>query len=179
MRTQDVINSKILKSFIKGVFILIGLILILSYGVAALVISYDKNIEIGKNNECKVFALILILVCLPILVFLTVFLRFACLVKFHYDKLDNLTCIENKETLYNMFTKMVLEMHKIEMIKEVCPKVAEAIKSDLKKDEEMSFKLKNIFEESLTAVKTIKPDLDKIWDALLKKIKEIIELHSE
>ena len=204
---RDVPNSKELKVFVKGAFVLIGLIFILSYGVAALVIHFDKNIEINKNHEIsknnendkkieteknieinkkieisknlewKAFSLILILVIFPVLVFIAFFLRFSCLMKFYHNKLYNYFCVEHDENIYRMFISMLIKLNKIEMMKELCPKVLDAIKYDKIKDEETSLKIKKIIEETLKAVDTIKPDLDKIWDDFLKKIKEIIERH--
>ena len=53
MRAQNVPNSKELKVFIKGAFVLIGLLFILSFGFAGLLLHFDRKIEISKNVENK------------------------------------------------------------------------------------------------------------------------------
>ena len=174
---RDVTNSKPLKVFVKGAFVLIGLIFVLSYGVVAFILHYnriienvkgietekiietenkiktenktekDKKTEFGVNLECKFFVLILILVCLPILVFVLVLLRFSCLLKFHYDKLYNFSYIGHEEKNYKMFIKMIPEIHKIETMKEVCPKEVEEIKSYFDKFFNVLKKIEEIIEE--------------------------------
>jgi len=145
MRTRDVINSKALKVFIKGAFILIGLFFILSYGIAAFLIIYS-NIIINVDT------LISFLICFPpILVFLTVIFIFPCMMGFYNDKINNFLYKEHEEIINKMIFKHILEMHKIDMIKEVCPKVVEALKSGF----------------------------DKTWDESMKKIKEKIDEHSK
>jgi len=73
----------------------------------------DKNI-MSKNFEYKIFILILVLIGLPILVFIIVFFRFSCLLKFYCiklsDSLDNegfLLKMHDINSLINMYRMMI------------------------------------------------------------------------
>jgi len=192
METPDILNSKSLKGFIKGSLVLIGLFFILSFGVAALLIYFDKNIdanknieidnnnetgnnsendrnvkiekkiEIGKNIditkhieidnndnkininkniktgkyfECKVFALILTLIILPLIIFLTVFLKFSFLVKSYYES----SSIKDVDSL--------IKKYKTKVMGEACLIVARAIKPDSEKDFRELQNIVEIFEQ--------------------------------
>jgi len=162
MDTRDIIYSKSLKSFIKGSLVLIGLFAVLYCGVAALLICFNKNIE------CNVFALILILIVLPLIIFLTVFLRFSCLVKYYYEKIyipscnkhEDIICKIKEETArqMNKANENILETQKneanllnkrkIEVLGDVCLAVAKSIKPDLRINEDELQKLvKEMFEQ--------------------------------
>ena len=197
MDTPDIFNSKSLKGFIKGSLVLIGLLFILSFGVAALLICFDKNIDANKNIEfdnnnesdnnnendrnikidkkieigrkidiskhieidnndkivkinnniktgryfeCKVFTLILLLIILPLIIFLTVFLRFSCLVKSYYKSLTF------NEDEFITKEKNLIKKEKVKMIGETCITVAKAITPDYEKNGETLDKLKEMLE---------------------------------
>jgi len=57
MEMPDILNSKSVKGFIKGSLVLIGLFVVLYCGVAILLFSFNKNIEISKSpkiyKNCK------------------------------------------------------------------------------------------------------------------------------
>jgi len=72
------------------------------------VVTSKKNV-ISNYFEYKIFILILVLLCLPILVFLIIFLRFSCLLKLYYFKLSDLSDIEG----------IHLKMHEINSIIEM------------------------------------------------------------
>ena len=144
MGMRDVSHSKELKVFIKGAFVLIGLIFILSYGVAVILLHFNRNteinknyeisknidsdktieiektVEIGKENiiginlECKVFVLVLILVIFPILVFLCVFIGFPFLFDFYYKNLLNQKESINLQDLEQKFKNQKIEIQDIE-----------------------------------------------------------------
>jgi len=180
MSMLDVPNSKVLKTFVKGSFVLVGLIFVLSYGVAALLLHFDRNIEINnsheinkyienekietkkivdidkrteisKNLECKVFALILVLICLPIIIFILVFIKFSCSVKSYY------------ENLYGKLTDegFILRMRRFEMEKQ-----------DIQE-------IKTLINSCLAEIKAIKHDQDQILDALLKNYKKKSLIYSK
>jgi len=114
MVTKEINNYRILKTFIKSSFILIGLFYILSCCVAVFLLQPNKNIEIKKNNEIsnnindidkkfdvnkkvktreklesEVLALILKLIGIPTLVFIIVFFSSFCLLKKYFSCLSN------------------------------------------------------------------------------------------
>jgi len=64
METPDILNSKAVKAFIKGSLVLIGLFAVLYCGIVVLVLRFADKLN------CMIFALIIILVSLPIIVFL-------------------------------------------------------------------------------------------------------------
>ena len=103
--------SKTLKMFIKGTFVLIGLILVLSYGLALFLLRFDRNIEIsenknitetgyniengsnpeskikkitGKYHEENVFNLIYFLVSISIIIVFLILFEISCFMKLHY-----------------------------------------------------------------------------------------------
>jgi len=137
METPDILNSKSLKVFIKGTLVLIGLFFALSCGVAALLICF------GKNIECNVFALILILIILPLIIFLTVFLRFSCLVKSYYES----SSIKEKE--FSLREEFILKKDIIKIIGEMCNTSAKSIKSDCEKNEKILEEIKDILKQFL------------------------------
>lgn len=147
MEMQNVPNSKELKVFVKGAFVLIGLIFVLAFGVVALLLHFDRNIEISKNINWMVFTLILVLIILPILVFF----RFSCLMKSHYK---NLYGYSNNEGFISKMQKLEIEKLKVQ-------------------------KIEALIESCFTAIKTIKPDSENNLEALLKKLKKIINLLSK
>ena len=51
METQDILNSKSVKGFIKGSLVLVGLFAILYCGVAAILIYFDKDVDTSKYIE--------------------------------------------------------------------------------------------------------------------------------
>jgi len=69
--SKDILDSKAVKIFIRGLLVIIGLFGFLSYVIAALLL-YS-----GMDFDCKVFLFILILPILPIVVLLLWFFLFA------------------------------------------------------------------------------------------------------
>ena len=194
MRMRDVSNSKELKVFVKGSFVLIGLIFILSYGLAALLLNFDRNIEtinnhkisknienekeietykkvdidkkvrIGKNFGWKVFKLILVLVCFPILVFLLVFTGFYYLVKSYYE---NLYGASNNEGF-------IIKMYKLEMVK------LEMQKQDQQKNDNQKFKNSlEMLKQDIQELEKQNHDSNKFLDEFLEKLRRIINLFKE
>jgi len=164
METPDILNSKSLKGFIKGSLVLVGLFAVLYCGIFALLLRSDKIIDIGKNIENYVIVLIFFLVCLPILVFIAVFLRFSCLAKCYYDKIyvsscnkheyiickirEEIICQMNKEKENILETQKneetLLNKRKIEVMGDVCLAVAKAIKPDYEKNDVALDKIKDM-----------------------------------
>jgi len=134
MDNPDVLNSKSVKGFIKGSLVLIGLFAVLYCGVAALLICSDRNI--GFNT----FALILILIILPLIIFLTVFLRFSCLVKSYY----NSSKINKEDFCFK--EENIIKRDKIKIIGETCTTIAKSIKPDYDKNVEALQKIKEMLE---------------------------------
>lgn len=81
METQDILNSKAVKEFIKGSLLLVGLFIVLSFGLAALVLLF------GANLDCWQLWFIGGLVISP-LVFLC---GFCCLMRRCYVRLYGIT----------------------------------------------------------------------------------------
>ena len=105
MRTQDVTNSKVLKGFVKGSLVIIGLFIVLSCGVASLVLLYKYcpvDIVFKLISILAVFILIFLLIVL-----LIVLLSFCCLTELQYKKLLESSCTKYE----NIFRKMA-EMSK-------------------------------------------------------------------
>ena len=112
METPDALNSKLLKLFTRGSLVIISLFFVLYCGVTAFLLYFcNKN----QNND---IALILLLTIIPLLLFLTLFLIFSCLVKSYFESI----CIKNEEYFFRM--------HKIKVMGEVCLTLAKDIKID-------------------------------------------------
>ena len=120
MEMQNITNSKELKGFVKGIFVIVGLFGVLYCGVAVLFFLFCKNSEGNAFLGGYAFILILVLVILPLLVFLTVVLRFSCLVKLYYDKLYGSSGINCEGTL--------LKKYRIKMIGKTCLILAKSLK---------------------------------------------------
>ena len=151
--TPDIFNSKSLKGFAKSLLFIIGLFAVLSYGVAALVLHF------GKNLDDTSFKLILILAGIPLISLLITFLiiiyRFNCFMELHYKKLDKLPDNEskNKDILIEKYKQRILDMKEII---ETCLTMTKAIKPDSTKEDK----------------ETIKEVLVKSLERLSGKIKE-------
>jgi len=132
MGMPDVLNSKVLKLFIKGSLVVTGLFVVLYCGVAMLALfSCCKCVKsVCENNVWPLIAVLVI----PLLVFLTVFLKFTCLVKLHYEKFYGPSCVIYKGTLF--------KRPKIEVTGETS--LMMAIKTDSEKDRESLKELKEI-----------------------------------
>jgi uncharacterized BrkB/YihY/UPF0761 family membrane protein len=91
METQDILNSKSLKRFIKGSFVIIGLFAVLSFGIATLVLYYnDFLID-------KAITLILIIAFFILFFLLIIYFSFYYLVNDNYKKLYEDLYIKNEE----------------------------------------------------------------------------------
>lgn len=114
MDTKEFFNAKVLKKFIKGSMVLIGLFAVLYYIVVALVLlSGDKF----RGSACTLFLVLLI----PV----TVFPIFLYL-------------------LNNIINESIIKTNKIEISDEVCNMMAKIIiKTDSDKDKEELKKLLN------------------------------------
>jgi len=115
METPDILNSKSLKGFIKGSFVIVGLFVVLSFGFATLVLLFAKNHVNNLFYDWKIFLLILVLTNFPIIVFLIVFSSFHCFVK---KKLCVSSC--------NKYERSLLKIHEIKPLIEVCHMVVKA-----------------------------------------------------
>ena len=101
--------------------------------------------------EKELCTFISIFTCIPIIVFLLVFFGFSCLVKSYYEKLYGSSDSKG----------IIIKLQKHEMQKYKMQK------------------LDTLIESCLTVMKTIKPDSEKNFEVLLKKLKKIINLLSE
>ena len=126
-----------------------------------------------KNNSIP---LVLILV-IPVIVFLTVFLVFSCLVKLHYKKLYKYSDEKLEQVNHKMEIKRELKMHKINANKEALIMVAKAINPGSADDEDAC--ITEIIKETLKAHSIVenakKSDSEKNCVELLKELKDIIE----
>jgi len=77
METSEILNSKSVKGLIKGSFVMIGMLVVLSFGFAALALFS------GGNNESKPILLVYLLTLSP----LTIFVGFLCLMRECYEKI--------------------------------------------------------------------------------------------
>jgi len=200
MRMQDVPNSKELKVFAKGAFVLIGLIFILSFGIIAILLHFDRNIEtsnnreisknfedykkieiekkveinkkniIGTNLECKVIALIFFLVCFPIIVFILAFLKFSCLVKSYYENLYGSDGF--------VFKMRDIEMKELEIQKNDTQKIEiQNLRHKLElQDLEQKIEMHKL---EIQHLEMHKHDSDKILDEFFKNLDKIIDLFSK
>ena len=125
METPEVLNSKVLKAFTRGSFVIIGLFVVLYCVVVfALVIHFGANFDGKAINSILVLAIPLIIF---LIIFLVVFFGFLCLVKSYYDKSCRSSCIICEGTF--------LKMHKFEAMLDACLILVKTIKSDSGKDE--------------------------------------------
>ena len=130
MRTRDVPNSKVLKRFVKGSLVIIGLFAVLFCGIAALVL---YSTEKFTDNT---FILILVFASLPI----TVFFGFLFFAKSYFKKLFGSLGIKYEEIHH--------KVHKIKKMLRECPLAAKTIKPDLEKCcEELKKQLEGISEQ--------------------------------
>jgi len=128
MEMTDILNSKLLKVFIKGSFVVISLSFVLFFGVVAILLIR------GVELNCKIFILILFL-AIPLIFFLLVLLKFLDLVKPHYNSSGNV----NKEPL--------IKILKIGTIINTCIKMISVIKPDsVKEGETLQKSFKEILE---------------------------------
>jgi len=172
MKTPDIFYSKVLKVFIKGSFVLIGLFFALSCIVAVLLFSFDKSSVVGRNNiinkyienieyiensqtdkttenkideiKTKVCALIKVLI-IPLFVFLIFFI--ILFFSFSY--------------FVRMYNKTSCDRCKVNI-------------SIMQKNEEIHFKKYKIDKLShlfISTVKVIDSESDKLGDLYLSKIK--------
>jgi len=195
MNLPDILNSKSLKAFIKGSLVLIGLFFILSCGVAVLLFSFDKkieikknveisknidleksievnkNLEIGKNNENNVCALIKVLT-IPLIVFLIflliIYFSFYCMVKLYYRSPCN-----KYEEILSLIKEIVEILCEMQNRKENFFKTQNDEENHLKME-----KIRIIGEACLTIAKSIKPDSGKNEEAL-NKLKEMLDQFSK
>jgi len=201
MGTQDIFNSKSLKSFIKGSLVLIGFIFVLSCGVAVILFPFDQKIEvnknvkvsknsdfeknieikkfeIGKNTDNKVNELIQVLI-IPLIVFL-VFLFilifiFSCLLVPYNDSPSN-----NYEDIITQMKKIGETLIDIKKIEDSILNTQES-----QKDEEILIKnekIRVIGEACLIIARAIEPDSGKNGEALkdlIAMLNQFSELFSE
>ena len=120
MRMRDVPNSKELKVFVKGAFVLIGLIYAISCSAITLLV-----LVLRTNIEYKIFILLLILAILPLIVFLLVF--------FGFFKLVNKKICASFD---NKIEKPFLRKQIIDAMSNTCITVAKIIKPDSEKNVE-------------------------------------------
>jgi len=121
---KDILDTKAVKVFIRGLLLIVGLFGGLSYGIVALLLCS------GNELDCKIFMFIIILPILPIVVLLVWFLLFSYLPK---KKSNESSDDKNKE---NPFREKTLEM-----IGNTLSLIAKAIKPDSEKNIEVLQKL--------------------------------------
>jgi len=194
MRMPDVLNSKSIKIFIRGTFVLIGLFFVLSCVVAVFLICFDKDIEnikkievsknpdsstdsstvqsnnykvvkrieITKNINNKVCALIKILI-IPLIVLLIflliilliIFLIFACLTKSYFVS----SYIEYIGTLL------------IEQKKEESPQKEQEKEESPQKEQNKQEKLIEMYKSKMNKIK----DIIEACNMVIKAIKPVAE----
>ena len=83
METHDILNLKSLKLLIKGSLVIIVSFAVLYCSVVVILLHLEKDIGICKDLGSNVFKLILILVisCIPLIVFFFVFFGFFYFLK--------------------------------------------------------------------------------------------------
>jgi len=134
MKMQDILNSKLLKVFIKGSLAVIGISFVLFLCVVTLLL-----LRFGDKLDWKIFILIIILT-IPLLVFLLIILKFICLVRALFNSLGS----TNKEPL--------IKILKVNTTITTCIKIINAIKIDSGKDAET---LQKSFKEILDLLSEI------------------------
>jgi len=127
----------------------------------------EKRTVIGKDIDDKVLVLIYFLVFLPILVFITFFLRFYFFVKSHYKKLYGSLCDEGA---FFKFKKM--EIENIEKKKQEINNI-EKQNQEKYRHKEQEFNM--VVEACRILIKTIKSDSDKDEKAL-QELKDMLDL---
>ena len=116
METSEILNSKAVKAFIKGMLVLIGLFAVLYCGIDALILILRKALE---DKFCTIiFALVS-----PIVAFSIVFFGFSCFVKRLLFGSSG-----NEEVLINR--------QKMKILSDGFFRIVEAIKPDSVKDKE-------------------------------------------
>jgi len=133
MESQDILNSKAVKAFIKGLLVIIGLFGVLSYGIVAFLLHSDGL------PDCWVIALIYVLTVLPLIVFIV----FLYLLNLHCKKVFWFSCIN--------YIGLRHKMHKIK-------KTINDMKLDSEKDRKVLQKIEKMLEPSS---KTNSEDKDK------------------
>jgi hypothetical protein len=133
MEKRDVLNSKAVKRFTRGSFVSLGLLVVLSYGFAALVLLCG-----GENLGNNVFVIILlsVLVVSPAIAFFVFFCQVKWLLAALYSKHDERLFeirkleIEEETRLKKEHDEHLLKTRKLEIAGEACIVVAKAIKFD-------------------------------------------------
>jgi len=132
MEIQDILNSKAVKAFIKGLLVIIGLFGVLYCSIATLLLLCGENL--GNKGCALIFAL-----TIPLIVLLIFLLVVFCFIN---KKLCGSS--KYKETLLKMYKEEVkneanrketlLKLNEIEVVGEACLIVAKAIKPDSEKN---------------------------------------------
>jgi len=179
MGTQDIFNSKSLKSFIKGSLVLIGLFFVLSCVVAAYLFPFDqkievnknvkiskdsdieknieiKKIEIGKNTDNKVYELISVLT-IPLIIFLLFLLIIICKFSCFLNSYIKSPCKKYEDILRQMknIEDFLYKIHKTEENIYFTQKHEKALRQN-KNNKENLFKTKKMKRISLRRKKTMR-----------------------
>jgi len=159
---RDIPNSKELKVFVKGAFVLIGLFAVLHCSVAVLILHFCFNLA------CNYFILILFFASVPLLVFLI----FSCFVKSHYK---NLYGLSNNEGFIIKMQRLKMEEHETQKFEQKL----DSFERELEMQKNDMQKIEGLIESCLSEIKTIKPDSEKTLDAFLENLDKIIERFSK
>jgi len=134
MKTQDILNSKVLKWFIKRSLAITGLSFVLFFCAVMLLL-----LRFGDKLDCKIFILIFV-ISIPLIVFLLLLLKFIGLIKPHYES----SGYTNKEPL--------IKILKIETTINTCINMINTMIPDSGKEVD---KLQKSFKEILELLKKI------------------------
>jgi len=184
MEAADILNSKAVKSLMKGSLMLIGLVFVLSCVIAVLLFPFDKEIEVSTNtiasantqagentkingnadaNSDKVTALISVLTKPLFVLFFILFvffIFFSCLVSFCYNKSNEQSRV-NKRNLQ--------DKHEMDILKETIPLIVKDIASGSKENVDILKKMLCLI------LKDIATDLKGNNDELQELISKVLE----
>jgi len=168
METQNVFNSKAVKKFVKSTSIMFGLLVVLFYSFATLILFF------GKSTDSRVFILTCVLAFFPVLFFI----GFFCWMKLHYKKLCWVLGLKSKENSVGATQTGV--------ICGVCPFVATSITCSVIKEgkthqEQQLDKIHNLLSEIKTNIGRNYPKSKILWvnDApnCNTCVREVLRLH--
>jgi len=134
---KDMLNSKAVKVFIKGLLMLVGLFGFLSYGIVALLLCS------GIELDCKIFVFIIIFPILPIVILSIWFLLFSRYAESCNEKINKALANKNNEILLEeqRNREILIKKQITEVMGEAYLIVTKAIKPDSEKNIEALQKL--------------------------------------
>jgi hypothetical protein len=150
MKIKDLLNSKLLKVFIKRSLIVIGLSIVLFFSIVILLLFH-----FNAKLDWKVLIFIIVL-AIPLIIFLLILLKFLDLIKSYYDSSGNtnkesLLKILKIETIINMFIKVInninLDSEKENEIKKIIREILELLLKISKEDEVNDLEYKLLYDK--------------------------------